>query len=259
MSTDKVVTMNERIPSIKEQRKQRANKRLLFCLILFFFFIVLMVYFQSPLSQIKTIEVEGNYLVRDELIIELSGLMIGTSIWNLNEDNRVENIKSTPEVSAATITRKLPNKVVITISEHPRVGYLLSGGKYYPILASGTFLSPLERHDFPSDAPILVDWKQGSELTELAAELSKMPEQIVERISEIFYTPTETDPFYITLYMNDGFEVHSTIRQFSDRMAPYAAIVREIEPEKEGIIHMRMSPYFEEFSHEEEEQSEGEG
>ncbi len=43
-------------------------------------------------------------------------------------------------------------------------------------------------------------------------------------------------------------------------MAPYPSIVRELDRHREGILHMRMSPYFEEFNHEEEEdKSEGEG
>ncbi|WP_088105005.1 cell division protein FtsQ/DivIB [Halalkalibacter urbisdiaboli] len=259
MSTEKIVTINERIPSLKEQRKRRANQRLLFFLLLFFVLLLLMVYFQSPLSHIKKIEVQGNYLLQDEVIIKSSGLSIGTSIWNLQEEERQEKIIGNPEVVDATISRQLPNTVVIHVSEYPRVGYLLNDGKYYPILSTGAFLGPLERQEFPADAPILVDWKQGSELGEMAAELTKMPEQINERISEIFYTPTDTDPFYITIHMNDGYEVHSTIRNFSERMAPYPSIIQELDPKKKGIIHMRMSPYFEEFSNKEEEESEGEG
>jgi cell division protein FtsQ len=42
-------------------------------------------------------------------------------------------------------------------------------------------------------------------------------------------------------------------------MAPYSSIVSELDPEKKGIIYMRMSPYFEEFNYEEEEDIESEG
>ncbi|GAE24153.1 cell division protein FtsQ [Halalkalibacter wakoensis JCM 9140] len=37
MSKEKVVTINERIPSLKEQRKQRSNRRLLFFLSFLFY------------------------------------------------------------------------------------------------------------------------------------------------------------------------------------------------------------------------------
>lgn len=93
----------------------------------------------------------------------------------------------------------------------------------------------------------------------MAGQLKEMPEQLVERISEILFTPTDSDPFAITLYMNDGFQVQSTIRNFAERLAPYPSIVQELDPEKKGVLHMRMSPYFEEFVDEEESENEGEG
>jgi cell division protein FtsQ len=67
---------------------------------------------------------------------------------------------------------------------------------------------------FPIDAPLLIGWSTDQELAEMAAELSNLPESLIHRISEIYFTPVLEDPLRITLYMNDGFEVSSTIRHF---------------------------------------------
>ncbi|MEC2073011.1 cell division protein FtsQ/DivIB [Alkalihalophilus marmarensis] len=256
MSNEKVVTINERIPSLKEQRKQRANRRLLFFLSLFFLLLLLMVYFQSPLSHIRTIEVEGNFLISDEQVIESSQLTTGTSMWNLDEEEMRNHLLIRPEIANVTISRKFPTTVVLNVHEHSRIGYLYSDGKYYPLLESGTFLSELPRHQFPADAPILIGWEQGEALTEFAQELINTPEQLIARMSEIFYSPTETESDEVIIHMNDGLEVHSTIKDFSSRMLPYPSIVRELDPSRKGILHMKMSPYFEDFDLEEEEDSE---
>ncbi|WP_078554840.1 cell division protein FtsQ/DivIB [Bacillus alkalicellulosilyticus] len=257
MKDEKVITIEDRIPKLKEQRKQRANRRLVFFLSFFFFLILLVIYFQSPLSHIKTIEIKGNHHVSSAEIEEASNIMIGTSIWNMDNDDSIESILAIEEIADAEITRSLPTTVVITVSEHKRVAYLHDNGKYFPIIETGKFLTELPDDQFPADAPILKNWEQGAVVEELANELNKVPESLVNRISEIYYSPNETDPLRITLYMNDGFEVHTTVRNFSERIAPYASIIKEINPDSKGIIHMRMTPYFENYETEEETASEG--
>ena len=54
------------------------------------------------------------------------------------------------------------------------------------MMANGLFLNELERQEYPSDAPIIMGLDEGELLTEFAAELSLLPEQISERISQVF-------------------------------------------------------------------------
>ncbi|KHF40776.1 cell division protein FtsQ/DivIB [Halalkalibacter okhensis] len=259
MSKEKVVTINERIPSLKEQRKQRANRRLLFFLSFFFLLLLLMVYFQSPLSHVRNVVVEGNHFVSDEELINLSQITTGTSMWNLEKEEVIERIVEHVVIRDAQIERRLPSTVSIAVEEHARIGYLYREDKYFPILETGQYLEELPRQEFPSDAPLLIGFTQGEELEELSAELQKVPSQLIERISEIVYEPTESDSLSIILFMTDGIEVHTSIRNFSEYVAPYPSIVKELDKEKQGILHLRMSPYFEEFITEEETDSEGEG
>ncbi|MFC0558698.1 cell division protein FtsQ/DivIB [Halalkalibacter alkalisediminis] len=259
MSREKVVTINERIPSLKEQRKQRANRRLLFFLSFFFLLLLLMMYFQSPLSHVRNVVVENNHFVSDENIIKLSKIDDGTSMWNLDKDEIQERILSHKEIAKVSVERDFPITVRIEIEEYARIGYLYRDDKYFPILETGQYLDELPKHEFPSDAPLLVDFLQGEELAELSAELQKLSSQLIERISEIFYRPSENDPLSVVLFMTDGIEVHTSIRDFSGNLAPYPSIVEELNESKKGILHMRMSPYFEEFETEEETDSESEG
>lgn len=260
---EKVVKLHERVPSLKDerkqQRKQRANRRLLFFLSFFFLLLLCIIYFQSPVSYVKNITVIGNQFVEEEEIIALSEINRRTSIWNLSKDDIAERVLAHDEISNVTIERKLPNTINIIVEEYERVGYLFHNERYYPILETGRYLDALQRQAVPSDAPILIGFVQGETLAELAAELRKMPSHLIERISEIFHQPTNSDPLAIGLYMTDGVEVHTSVKDFSNKMAPYPSIATEIAQNKNGILHMRMSPYFEQFTTEGEEDSEGEG
>lgn len=259
MDQKKVITLENRIPKLKNERKQRANRRLIFYLSFFLFLLLTVIYFQSPLSDVKVIEIEGNRYLSDEKIIATSKLGNRTSFWSVNKQKIEEEIMSLIEISDVSISRKFPYTVIIEVHEYTRVAYFVTDGKFYPILESGLKLGEKSIMGFPSDAPLLIGWNTGNELAEMAAELSYLPESLIHRISEIYYTPDEVDPLRITLYMNDGYKVSSTIRHFSKRIAPYPAIVSELDPNKKGIIHMKMNPYFELFDLEEEQESESEG
>lgn len=259
MDQKKVIALEERIPRLKNERKQRSNRRLIFYLSFFFILLAAVVYFQSPLSYIKMVEVVGNSYISEELIIDRSQIDGETSYWGINYKNIENDIKSLTEIKDVIVTRKFPNTILIEVKEYSRVAYLVINGHYYPILETGEILEAMPSNYFPNDAPFLMDWNTDNELAEMAAELSKLPESIINRISEIYYTPVEADPLRITLFMNDGFKVSSSIRHFSNRIQPYPTIVKELDPNVRGIIHMKMNPYFEQFGIEEEHEIESEG
>lgn len=259
MTNRKVVHIYDRMPKLKEQRRQKANRRLIFFLSIFFFLIMIIIYFESPLSHVRSIEVIGNETVPKELIIEKSGISQQTNLWTISEETVVANIKELDQVQSVQLKRKFPNDVEITIEEYRRIAYLFSEGKYYPIIETGKFLDELSRNEYPVDAPILINWEEGDVIEELAFELTKLPNGILNRISEIYYEPVEHDPYQILLYMNDGNKVYSTVRDFSSRISSYPSIVSELDPNKKGIIHMRMTPYFEEIVEPEEEKDESQG
>ncbi|MEY8751351.1 hypothetical protein [Alkalicoccobacillus gibsonii] len=53
--------------------------------------------------------------------------------------------------------------------------------------------------------------------------------------------------------MNDGLTVQTSVNNFSEWMSPYPSVAKEVDRSKHGILHMKMSPYFEDLNYEEEE------
>lgn len=259
MDQKKVITLVDRIPKLKNERKQKANRSMILYLTVFFFLLLTVIYFQSSLSYVKVIEIEGNRYLSEEEIVTASKLSSETSFWGVNKQKIEAEIISLKQISDASVSRKFPFTVIIEVQEYTRVAYLLADGNFSPILESGKILAADTLVGFPADAPLLMGWSNGNELAEMAAELSNLPESLIHRISEIHFTPEELDPLRITLYMNDGFKVSSTIRHFSQHIAPYSAIVGELDPNNKGIIHMKINPYFELFDPEEEQEIESEG
>lgn len=244
---EKVITLEDRIPKLKEQRRQKANRRLILYISIFFFLILIIVYLISPLSHVGKVTINGNHYVDNKTILDASGLSSDTSFWDVDRDAVVKKVKKIKEVESVSVNKHFPNAVSIRVTEYGRVAYLKKDGRYYPILENGARLSALSRKDIPAGAPILVDWEDGKRLSSMAGELQKLPEAMVHRISEIYYTPTEHFPEAITVYMNDGFEVLGLIDDFSKKMKSYPDIVSQLDPKVRGIINMRVGTYFEKY------------
>jgi cell division protein FtsQ len=258
MEKGKILTLEDRIPKLKQQRRQKANRRLIFYVSIFFLLIIGILYLQSPLSHIATIKIEGNVHVPSEEIKSLSGITNRTSFWNLQIDTAINKVKKNIEIKDVTIHRQFPNTVTLQITEMKRVAYAMNDGDIFPILENGNVLQPKDRTSLPSDAPILMNWEPGSVLQEMAAELVKLTPGIANSISEVHHTPHESDPLHITLFMNDGHEVSATITDFAKKMSAYPAIVSQLDGGLKGVIHMEVAYYFQSYDEIEKAQEEEE-
>lgn len=259
MSKKKVVSIEDRIPKLKQARKRKANRRLIFYLSIFFILISIIVYLQSPLSHIKYIHVVGNSLVSTEDILAKSELTKQTNIWSVDREKTKQIIEELTVVEEAKVIRKLPWTIEIHISEYERVGYVKDHEVYLPILGNGETLPFVDKP--LGDAPLLIGFSDESYLNRMATQLGHLSKPILNLISEIHWNPIEENPNKIILYMNDGFIVNSSIRDFAQKMEVYPSITAQLDPNEKGIIHIGVGAYFEKFTpadQSEEEQEQGE-
>ncbi|WP_078595477.1 cell division protein FtsQ/DivIB [Evansella clarkii] len=260
MNDKNIVELEERIPTLKERRRQRANRRMILYVSVFFLLMTLVAYFQSSFSHVRAVEVSGAQYVPEDWIVENSDLIPEVSMWRLNSEEVVSKLLSHPQIAEAELSRQWPNTVEIIVEEYDRVAYIKEKEEFFPLLETGELLTgDISLSVSPYDAPILVGFSDSELKEQMAEELSSVSDAMKNRISEIHLSPAENDPTRVIVYMNDGFTVHSTVRRFSERIAPYPSVVEQLEPGSEGIVHMRMNPYFESFETGEEEEGESEG
>ncbi|MGM0863634.1 MAG: cell division protein FtsQ/DivIB [Bacillota bacterium] len=243
MKKENVVSLEDRIPKLKQHRKKKANRRLLFLLSLFLLMILSVVYFQSPLSHVKKVVVHGNELVSNEAVLQKSGIESGMNLWSVNKDKTVEQLKELPEVKNATVKMSFPNSYEIRIQEYDKKAYLSKDNKFFVILENGNVLDK-GTESIPVDAPLLRGFEEDKVLVKMVEELGELPKEVQHLISEINLAPKETDQYHLTLFMNDGFEVSATIRTFSEKMVHYPSIVSQLDPSVKGVIDLEVGSYF---------------
>src|SRR5699024_3339808 len=101
-----IVSIEDRIPKLKEARKKKANRRLVFYMTIFFFLISIIIYLQSPLSEVKQVTVQNNAFVPDEEIVEISGLSEKQNIWAIDFAAVEETLENNPIIDTVTVDRK---------------------------------------------------------------------------------------------------------------------------------------------------------
>ncbi|WLR52252.1 FtsQ-type POTRA domain-containing protein [Bacillus tianshenii] len=256
MEKGKIVSLEDRIPKLKEQRKKKANRRFIFYIVFFFVMIAAIVYVQSPLSKVSSLEVSGNRYISSEEIITLSGLSKQDNIWKVDEEETARKIEKHPEIKSVTVDKHFINTVEFLVEENARTAYLLREGKFHPILETGKILPALDSADVPVAAPVLMNWEPSEALQEMAAELRKVPPSIMNNIAEIHHTPMKSDQLHVTLFMNDGQEVSITVRNFAEKITAYPAIASRLKPEQKGVIHLEVGAYFKEYKNDEKKEKE---
>ena len=238
-----IVSIEDRIPKLKQMRKKKANRRLITLLTIFFLLIFSIIYFQSPLSRIKAIKVEGNSYLTDEEIVEASGIQLNENFWEVKKEAAVTAIEKNQEVNSAEVSRQLPNTIVITVNEYDYSAYVQKGKDYYPVLTNGTILKK-KVESIPDSGPLLVSFKEGKALQKVIEQLDNLSPEIMNSISEVHYSPRETDPYRIILYMNDGYEVTASGETLAKKMVHYPAIISQLGEEDRGVIDLEVGSYF---------------
>src|SRR4051812_26271263 len=134
MEKRKVVSLEDRIPKLKQQRRKKANRRLILLLLLFFMLIAFIVYFQSPLSHVKTITITGNHVHSDKEITSSAGIKKDTNIWNVQRKAIEDKLNELPEIKKSKVEIQFPTTVVIKIQELKRIAYISKGKNFIPVL-----------------------------------------------------------------------------------------------------------------------------
>jgi len=255
---NKVVSIEDRIPKLKEQRKKRANRRLITLLSLFFLLVAVVVYFQSPLSRVSEITVKNNHYITKEKIISQSDLSKQANIWSIDKEEVANKIKKLSGIKSASLSIKLPNSVIIEIEEFKPVALLEKNHQLHPILENGEIILEDFTNFINYSTPILKGFEEGDALKEAISQLVQINDDVKNSISEMIYSPKKTDSLRVILFMNDGYEVHATLRTLADKMKHYPSIISQLNPKKKGVIDLEVGSFFREYEKAGEDESEDE-
>ena len=204
-----------RLFSIRRNRKEKTayeKARTFYFFLSVFLCLVLigLVYFLNDVSSVYRIAVEGNVYLKDEDIIEVSGLS-DRSKYLLILPPRIENrIKENSLIEDAEVKLMEGRLVKIRVSEKKIVGYAPENGLNVLILADGERVGISKNNMYLITCGPIIEGFTEEELNTLAKQLGKCQQKIIKEISEIHNYPALKFQ-NVELIMRDGNYIFTSV------------------------------------------------
>ena len=146
---EKVIDIEERIPSMRKKRRRKTNRKFSMIMLVFVMLLLTILYFQSSLSRIDKINVTGFSYYDEKFYTEASGLQTGGSLWRFSQKDVIATLKDIEGVKDVSVKRKWLRDVEIGITEWGKVAYIEDRGMYSLLLENGQV--------FTSDSQLIED------------------------------------------------------------------------------------------------------
>ena len=249
---EKVIDITERIPAMKKRRRRRTNFKFIALITIFLIIILVLLYFQLPYSNIKKIDIKGAELRKEAYYLQQSSLQVEDSLWGFKTSEVEQAIAENEWIKSVEVKRKFLNNVEIKLDEWQKVAYISKDGEFYPMLENGVIFNEANEV-VPIDAPIFLKFDDESIRKKLLKQLAELKPEVLSLISQINANQSEADPYAITLFMNDGYEVRADANTLAEKLNYYPSIIAQIEQQEEfekGIIDIEVGSYYRPFSDE---------
>lgn len=243
---DKIIDIEDRIPTLRERRKKRTNRKFTLLLVIFLITLLGLLYFQSPYSHVQTIVVKGSNLATSDEYIDRSGIQKGQSMWEIRTKNAEEILQKNDWIQDVTVKRSGLTAVTIELKEWKKAAYVQTEDGFDLVLENGTVFHSSENLA-PVDAPVLSAFDNPKAMTRMVKELAKLNGEVLSMISQIESVPSKADPYRIRLFMNDGFEVRAVIPSFAEKMNYYPSIIAQIGESEKGVIDIEVGSFFQTY------------
>ncbi|MTI81403.1 MAG: FtsQ-type POTRA domain-containing protein [Firmicutes bacterium] len=165
---------------------------------------------QSPIFDVRKIEIVGRKNLAKEELVSLSGVSLGSNIFKQNLHIGEEKISLLPLVKDARINRKFPSTVVITVTERKAAALLPYKKGFIEVDREGVYLQKGELNSL--SLPIITGVVIGelhpgqrvkAEKTFTALEvINKLPPELPNRLSEV-HVDNENK---VNIYTIDGIQ-----------------------------------------------------
>ena len=214
----------------KETREKIAPRhvyRALPVLILSSILLILAVYFISPYSKLKNIEVTGNKQLSKTEVLDASSIQKEdyTLTTYLSQKAHARNIKlSNLWVKKAEISYQFPITFKIKITEYTVVAYDYSGEQYFPVLSSGEEIAtPVKKSQLPKSY-ITLDFSDKAMLKKFVQQLSGISNTIKSEIQTVQHTPSKATEDLLTITITDGNKILVPLSEVAKKLPYYEKI-----------------------------------
>ncbi len=225
--------MNSKTKQIKPKKRKIRYDRIILFLSIVFFIVICFTYFLN--LKISNIYILNNNYLTDQEIIEIAQISdYPATLKNLSIQikNRLEdNIY----IKSAKVRKKGLTKVYIEIEENRPLFFYEYNNK--TVLLDGQETNEM------FTIPTVVNYITDNYYNDFINEMKNLDISILNRISEIQFSPNDVDDNRFLLTMNDGNYVYVNISTFN-KLNKYITMLENL-PDENGILYLDYGNNFE--------------
>jgi len=220
---------------IKKKTKVKIIPILIFLLLIIIVFFLVSIFLKI---KIKNIYVYNNEKISDQEIIELAKLQDYPSFLKTTSYSIEKQIKKNPYIEDVDVKKRLISTVKIYIKEYKLL--FINESNNTVVVDTN---KEIDLTDNISGIPSLVNYVPNTVYDLFINEMKNVDNSILNKISQIEYSPNDYDKQRFLLYMNDGNQVYLTISRF-DLINKYDEIYPTLGGSK-GILYLDSGNHFE--------------
>ncbi len=225
----------KKVKKTKLKKKIRIKYSRVFILLLILLTFILGIIFIINLK-ITNIIVIGDYdILKEQEIIDIASISNYPKTLAFSSSKIRKNLEENIYIKSAKVTKKYLTQVYITVEENYPLFFYKTDNK--TVLLDGSKVEKI------FDVPTVINYIPNLKYQSFVEKMGLLDNNILERISEIKYDPSDYDDERFLLYMKDGNYVYINLYKFSN-LNKYIEIIKNFG-NKKGIVYLDSGNYFE--------------
>lgn len=234
--TNKVSEFDSEYLKEKREKRRKRQKQVQYSVfgVLLFIIILILIYMFTPLSKISSVEIKGNDNVSKSAINKAIDVKDNSRMYTYSTSKATDKLKENKLIKSAKITKQMPNKLTVEVTENQIVGITKKKDNYVPVLENGTELKNYDGNAM-DDGPILAGFEK-EEKEKIINELAKIPANVRGMIAEIKYDPQENLQNQIKLFTSDDIQILGNLNTIANKMKYYPQMSQSLERDESGEL-----------------------
>lgn len=238
IKNNKNIKKIKKIKPVKKKKKIKIKYKRVFILLFVLVVIILSIIKFMNLKITNIYILNDNFMnskFKDQIVIDIARISHYPKTLVYTTSKIKSNLEKNVYIKSAKVSKKFLTQVNIKIEENYPIFYYKPDEK--TILLDGT------KVDEVFSIPMVINYIPNLKYQDFIEKMGLLDADILSRISQIKYDPSDYDDERFLLYMNDGNCVYINLYKFSN-LNKYIEIVKNFG-EKKGIVYLDSGNYFE--------------
>ena len=165
---------------------------------------LVMLYFLSPVSNVRNVSISGNRYLKNSYISEYTGITKNSKFYFCIPMMIEHRIEADPLIEDAKVKLMPGNVISIEITEKKAIGYRYEDQPVILFADNTKAELKSEYLDIVASIPLISGFTESEQTRLLTKAFEEIDENIIHEMSEVSQYPLSYDPDTITILMRDG-------------------------------------------------------